>query len=86
MDAFNLYKELGLGSRLARLSDILMKEIQLVYDYAKIDFDPYLFPVFKVLIDKEIATTTQICESLYISQPAVTQALQKLNKKRINYF
>ncbi|NAS30105.1 GNAT family N-acetyltransferase [Flavobacteriaceae bacterium R38] len=81
MDAFNLYKELGLGSRLARLSDILMREVQLVYDYAKIDFDPYLFPVFKMLIDKKVATTTQICEALCVSQPAVTQALQKLKKK-----
>ncbi|NER13854.1 GNAT family N-acetyltransferase [Leptobacterium flavescens] len=86
MDVFNTYKELGLGSRMARLSERVMKEIQLVYDRANIDFDPYHFPIFKIIVDQEITTTTQIKELLHISQPAVTQAINKLKKKQLIEF
>ncbi len=78
--------ELGLGSRLNRLSDYIMKEIQIVYDAKEIDFDPYLFPIFKIIIDNQHATTTEIQEKLQYTQPAITQALKKLiNKGFIRY-
>jgi len=75
--------ELGIGSRLKRLSDFMMKEIQLVYDAAHIDFDPYLFPIFKTIIDKKLATTTDIQEAIQYTQPAITQALKKLIDKKL---
>lgn len=81
MDKLKLLQELGLGSRLKRLSDNLMKEIQLVYNLAGIDFDPYIFPVFKTIADDKITTTTNITEKLKITQPAVTQSINKLLKK-----
>ncbi|TPN86119.1 MarR family winged helix-turn-helix transcriptional regulator [Aquimarina algicola] len=85
-DKLQSYGELGLGSRLKRLSDILMKETQLVYNACDIDFDPYLFPVFKVVIDQNIATTTDIQEALQYTQPAITQALKKLTDKKLVAF
>ena len=54
MDKLKDLQELALGSRLKRLSDYLMKEIQIVYDKSNIDFVPYLFPVFKLLQTKKI--------------------------------
>ncbi|WP_103069885.1 MarR family winged helix-turn-helix transcriptional regulator [Aquimarina sediminis] len=85
-DKLQQYGELGLGSRLKRLSDVMMKEIQIVYTSLDIDFDPYLFPVFKVIIDLESTTTTDIQEALQYTQPAITQALNKLiNKKLVTY-
>ncbi|WP_378181612.1 MarR family winged helix-turn-helix transcriptional regulator [Aquimarina sp. SS2-1] len=85
-DKLQEFGELGLGSRLKRLSDFMMKEIQLVYDAAHIDFDPYLFPIFKVIIDQKQATTTDIQEALHYTQPAITQALKKLmDKKLVTY-
>ncbi len=82
-DKLQQYAELGLGSRLKRLSDYMMKEIQLVYNQCNIDFDPYLFPIFKVIIDQELTTTTDIQEKLQYTQPAITQALKKLMDKKL---
>ncbi len=82
-DSLQQYGELGLGSRFKRLSEYMMKEIQLVYNAHHIDFDPYLFPIFRVIIDKELATTTDIQEALQYTQPAITQALKKLMDKQL---
>ncbi len=85
-DKLRQYGELGLGSRLKRLSDLMMRQTQITYDSLNIDFDPYLFPIFKVIIDMELATTTDIQEALQYTQPAITQALNKLiNKKLVTY-
>lgn len=73
--------ELGLGSRLNRLSDYLMKETQIVYNSLHIDFDPYLFPIFRIIVDQKTTTTTEIQEQLRYTQPAITQALKKLSYK-----
>ncbi len=81
MDTLQALGEIGLGSRLKRLSESLMKEIQFIYDDQGIDFDPYLFPAFyKISSCKEITNTT-LRESLLTSQPAVTQTINKLQKK-----
>lgn len=80
-DKLQEYAELGLGSRLKRLSEFVMKEIQLVYTTCDIDFDPYLFPIFKIIIDQGHTTTTDIQEKLLYTQPAITQALKKLMDK-----
>ncbi len=82
-DQFQQYGELGLGSRLKRLSEYMMKEIQMIYIKYEIDFDSYLFPVFKVIIDQNIATTTDIQEKLKYTQPAITQILKKLMARKL---
>ena len=81
MDALRGYGELGLGSRLKRVSEFMMKETQLVYNHFNIDFDPYLFPIFKIITNKNGVTNTEIQNSLKFSQPAITQAINKLNAK-----
>ncbi len=82
-DSLQHYGELGLGSRLKRLSEYMMKEIQLVYSTCNIDFDPYLFPIFRVVLDQGSATTTDIQEALQYTQPAITQSLKKLMDKQL---
>ena len=81
MDALKGFGELGMGSRLKRVSEFMMKETQIVYDYYSIDFDPYLFPIYKIIANKSEVTTTEIQESLNFSQPAITQAVNKLDQK-----
>ncbi len=81
MDALQGIGDLGIGSRLKRLSEYMMKETQIVYDLLNIDFDPYLFPVFKVIRNKTKVTNTTISKSLKISQPATTQTINKLVNK-----
>lgn len=82
-DSLQEFGELGLGSRFKRLSDYLMKETQIVYDTLQIQFDPYLFPIFKIIADQNIVTTSEIQEQLHYTQPAITQGLQKLSKKSL---
>lgn len=83
MDALKGFGEIGIGSRLKRVSEYMMRETQLVYDAFNIDFDPYLFPAFKIIKNKKGVTNTQITNSLQISQPATTQAINKLLKKEL---
>ena len=81
MDTLRGFGELGLGSRLKRISEYLMKETQLVYNHFNVDFDPYLFPIFKVITNKKEVTNSEIQQSLQFSQPAITQAVNKLSDK-----
>lgn len=83
MDSLKGFGELGLASRLKRISETLMKEIQLVYDYYQIDFDPYLFPVFKVIEQSEKISNSEITTKLLLTQPAVTQTVNRLLKKEL---
>lgn len=79
-DKFSNFGELGIGSRLNRLSGQIMRETQDVYDAIKVNFDPYLFPIFKLIIDVGEITTTHIQEALEYTQPAITQSVRKLKK------
>ena len=81
MDSLKGFGEIGLGSRLKRLSDHIMKETQLVYDHFNIDFDPYLFPIVKILQHNKGITNNDIKERLNYTQPAITQAINKLISK-----
>ncbi|WP_347926130.1 bifunctional helix-turn-helix transcriptional regulator/GNAT family N-acetyltransferase [Pontimicrobium sp. SW4] len=81
MDALRGLGELGLGSRLKRVSEYVMKETQIVYDYFNIGFDPYLFPIFKIIAHKKGVTNSEIQNSLQFTQPAITQAINKLSNK-----
>ncbi|WP_298896067.1 helix-turn-helix domain-containing GNAT family N-acetyltransferase [uncultured Psychroserpens sp.] len=81
MDALRGFSELALGSRLKRLSDFIMKEVQYTYDHFNIDFDPYLFPVIKIIQNKKGVTNVEIKKALKLSQPAITQAVNKLISK-----
>ena len=75
---------LGLGSRLSRVSELIMKEVQTLYKNNSIQFDPYHFPVFKAIVDG-YETTTDITNVLEISQPGVTQFIQKLVDRNLIY-
>ena len=83
MDSLRGFGEIGLGSRLKRLSDQMMKEIQLVYKHFSIDFDPYLFPILKIVKHQEGITNSEIKERLSYTQPAITQAINKLLAKQL---
>ncbi len=81
MDTLRGLGELGLGSRLKRVSEYMMKETQIAYNHFNIDFDPYLFPIFKIIVHKDGITNSEIQSSLQYTQPAITQAINKLNSK-----
>ena len=83
MDKFLELQELGFGSRMKRLSDTLMRDVKKVYKSLYIDFDPYLFPIYKTISDQEAISVGEISQALQITQPAVTQFINTLVKKEL---
>ena len=81
MDYLKDLNELALGSRLKRMSDAIMREVLVIYQECKIDFEPVLMPVFNYLHKNSEASITQIASALSISQPAVSQFISHLAKK-----
>ena len=77
------FKELALGSRLKRLSDHLMKETSKVYAILELNFDPYLMPIFKLVSEKDKLTIGELSDALKVTQPAVTQFVNSLIKRKL---
>lgn len=77
------FKELALGSRLKRLSDSFMKDGKRIYKDLYIDFEPSLMPVFKTIYEQQEISVGKIAKSLGISQPAVTQFVNNLIKRKL---
>lgn len=77
------FQELAFGSRLKRLSDILMKDVKKIYKHLYIDFEPSLMPVFKTVSDEKEISIGEIASMLNISQPAVTQFINNLEKRKL---
>ncbi|CAM1371347.1 bifunctional helix-turn-helix transcriptional regulator/GNAT family N-acetyltransferase [Tenacibaculum xiamenense] len=83
MDTLRGLGEISMGSRLKRISEYLMRETQIVYDTFSINFDPYLFPTFKIIKNRNGVTNTEINNCLRTTQPATTQTINKLLKKNL---
>jgi len=77
------YQELALGSRLKRLSDHMMKEVSKIYGELHINFDPYLMPIFKLVSEKDSLTIGELSNALNVTQPAVTQFVNSLIKRKL---
>ena len=80
----NLYQSLGhlvLGSRLRRLSEAFLAEINRAYQTAGIDFDASWFPVFYILSKQQNIPLIDIAEQLEVSHSAVSQLITGLKKK-----
>jgi len=82
-DSLSHYQELALGSRLKRLSDSLMKEVAKIYNELALDFDPYHMPVFKLISEQSELTIGEISNLLNVTQPAVTQYINALQRKKM---
>lgn len=82
----NIISQLGyiaIGTRFRILTDRLMQDADKVYKSLDIDFEPRWFTVFYLINQKKQITTTELAEQLGYSQPAVTQIINSLIKKKI---
>ena len=82
----NIISQLGyiaIGTRFRILTDRLMQDADKVYKSLEIDFEPRLFTVFYLINQKKQITTTELAEQLGYSQPAITQIINSLIKKKI---
>ena len=70
-----------MGSRLKRLSDLIMKDGIRIYQSNNIDFQPKWFPVFYALTQKDQMGVTEIAAELGLAHPTVSQTLKEMEKK-----
>jgi len=80
----SFYSSLGylvFGSRLRRLSEYFLMEVNKVYEQSGIAFDASWFPVFYILSRQQNIPLTDIAEQLEVSHSAVSQLITGLKKK-----
>ncbi|MBS0027981.1 MarR family winged helix-turn-helix transcriptional regulator [Chitinophaga sp. 22321] len=80
----SFYPSLGylvFGSRLRRLSEYFLMEVNKVYEQAGIPFDASWFPVFYLLSKQQPVPMIDISDQLEISHSAVSQMVTNLKKK-----
>jgi len=80
----NYYQSLGylvLGSRLKRLSELFLSEINKAYRAEGIVFETTWFPVFQLLSIHKTLTIQELCEQIEVSHPAASQLITNLKSK-----
>ncbi|MGN6395306.1 MAG: MarR family winged helix-turn-helix transcriptional regulator [Mucilaginibacter sp.] len=80
----NLYQSVGylaLGSRLRRLSESFLAEINRAYQNEGIDFDASWFPVFYLLSKNESLSIKELSEQTEVSHPAASQLITNLKNR-----
>jgi DNA-binding MarR family transcriptional regulator len=82
----NFYESLGylvLGSRLRRLSEAFLSEINKTYQSAGIEFDASWFPVFYLLSKNESLSIKELSDTTGVSHPAASQLVANLKNKKL---
>src|ERR1700735_4305957 len=82
----NLYQSLGylvLGSRLRRLSESFLAEINRAYQNEGIDFEASWFPVFYLLSKNDSLSIKELSEQTEVSHPAASQLITNLKNKKL---
>src|ERR1700712_5141068 len=82
----NFYQNLGylvLGSRLRRLSEAFLSEINRAYQNEGIDFDASWFPVFYLLSKNGSLSIKELSEQIEVSHPAASQLITNLKNKKL---
>jgi len=80
----NYYQSLGylvLGSRLKRLSEVFLSEINKAYRAEGIVFETTWFPVFYLLSKNKSLSIQELCEQIEVSHPAASQLVTNLKSK-----
>jgi DNA-binding MarR family transcriptional regulator len=80
----NYYQSLGylvLGSRLKRISELFLSEINKVYRTEGIVFETTWFPVFYLLSTHKTLSIQELCEQIEVSHPAASQLVTSLKSK-----
>ncbi|HEY2725552.1 MAG TPA: MarR family transcriptional regulator [Parafilimonas sp.] len=80
----NFYQQLGFlvfGSRLKRLGDTFINDVNHVYKNQKIEFDASWFPVFYILSQEREISIKKISDELNVSHSAISQLITSLQQK-----
>ena len=80
----SFYESLGylvFGSRLRRLSEAFLADVNNIYEVHGLSFDAAWFPVFYILSGKEKVSIKDIADELGISHSSVSQLVSSLHQK-----
>ncbi|MEP6685047.1 MAG: MarR family transcriptional regulator [Parafilimonas sp.] len=80
----NFYQDLGFlvfGSRLKRLGDTFINDVNRIYKNYKIPFDASWFPIFYILSQKKEISIKEISDNLNVSHSAISQLINNLQQK-----
>lgn len=80
----SFYESLGFlvfGSRLRRLSEAFLSDVNKIYASHDLSFDAAWFPVFYILSRQETVSIKDISDELGISHSAVSQLVSSLQQK-----
>ncbi len=80
----DFYQSLGyliFGSRIKRLSEYYLSEINTVYKQQGIDFDASWFPVFYLLSQQQPISIQELSETIMVSHSASSQLITSLRKR-----
>lgn len=80
------YQDLGfliLGSRLRRMSEYYLSEVNKVYLEKHIPFDASWFPIFYILSKRDSVSLTDIASELMVSHSAVSQLVKNLKQRKL---
>ena len=80
----NFYQQLGFlvfGSRLKRLGDTFLNDVNKIYKSQNIQFDASWFPVFYILSEKGEVSIKEISDELNVSHSAISQLITGLQQK-----
>lgn len=82
----SFYESLGFlvfGSRLRRLSEAFLADVNKIYAAHNLSFDAAWFPVFYILSRQETVSIKDIADELGISHSAVSQLVSSLQQKGV---
>ena len=82
----NFYESLGylvFGSRLRRLSEAFLSEVNKTYQTAGIDFDASWFPVFYLLSQNDSLSIKELSDTTGVSHPAASQLITNLKNRKL---
>ncbi|MCE2573330.1 bifunctional helix-turn-helix transcriptional regulator/GNAT family N-acetyltransferase [Motilimonas eburnea] len=78
MDYLKTLGSLSLGSRTKRLSDLLMQQVEAIYQQQGIDLHPSFFPLFMLIAKQGPVSVTQAATRLAVSHPAISKITKKM--------
>lgn len=82
----SIYQDLGfliLGSRLRRMSEYFLSEVNKVYQVVGVPFEASWFPLFFILAREKEVSIRQAADELMISHSAVSQLVAKLKEREL---
>ncbi len=80
----NFYQDLGfliMGTRMKRLSDTFLQDVNRFYQSKDIEFDASWFPIFYLLGRKKELSIREIANTLQVTHSAVSQLVTSLQQK-----